>query len=154
MLPWMMLPFSGQLNWTRLLFSPTHGTDPEVGAQMVEASAQAYLSFGTHKGKGKGKAHGKGKGRYPGRPSHLEDRRRRLKELEAKKPNVQCLLPARLHKIRHVQVVWRHANNMPTKRIRLECVSSSTNTVTILIHPHIWLVTTCLCRQKEPNRYP
>ena len=60
--------------------------DPEVGAQLVEASAQAYLSFGKDKGKGKGKAHGKGKGRYPVRPSHLslEDRRRRLKELEAK----------------------------------------------------------------------
>ena len=28
---------------------------PEVGAQLVEASAQAYLSFGKEKGKGKGK---------------------------------------------------------------------------------------------------
>ena len=25
--------------------------------------------------------------------------------------NVQCLLPARQHKIRHVQLVWRHDNN-------------------------------------------
>ena len=54
--------------------------DPELSAQLVQASAQAYLSFGKEKGKGKGK------GRYPVRPSHLslEDRRRRLKELKAK----------------------------------------------------------------------
>ena len=26
------------------------------------------------------------------------------------------------HKIRHVQLVWRHDNIFPTKRIRLECV--------------------------------
>ena len=53
--------------------------------------------------------------------------------------NVRFLLPARPHKIRHVQLVWRHDNNLPTKRIRLECVSFLTNTVTILIHPREWL---------------
>ena len=54
--------------------------DPEVSAQLVQASAPAYLSFGKEKGKGKGKANGKGKGRYPVRRSHLSlaDRRRRL----------------------------------------------------------------------------
>ena len=36
--------------------------DPEVSAQMVQVSVQAYLCFGKHKGKGKSK--GKGKGRY------------------------------------------------------------------------------------------
>ena len=58
--------------------------DPEVSAQVVQATAQAYLSFGKEQGKGQGK--GKNKGRYPVRPSHLslEDRRRRLKELKAK----------------------------------------------------------------------
>ena len=45
--------------------------DPEVSAQLVQSSAQAYFSFGKDKGKGKGKAKGKGKGRYPVRPSHL-----------------------------------------------------------------------------------
>ena len=47
---------SRQLNWTRLLFLPTRGTmilDPEVSAQLVQASAQAYFSFGKEKGKGK-----------------------------------------------------------------------------------------------------
>ena len=60
--------------------------DPEVSAQLVQASAQAYLSFGKHKGNGKGKAKGKGKGRYLLEPSHLslENLRRRLKELKAK----------------------------------------------------------------------
>ena len=60
--------------------------DPEVSAQLVQACAQANLSFGKEKGKGKSKAKGKGKSKYPVRPSHLslEDRRRRLKELEAK----------------------------------------------------------------------
>ena len=58
--------------------------DPDVSAQLVQASAQAYFSFGKEKGKGEGK--GKDKGRYHVRPSHLslEDRRRRLKELKAK----------------------------------------------------------------------
>ena len=61
-----------------------NGLDPEVSAQLVQASAQAYLSFGKEKVKGKGK--GKSKGRYPIRPSHLslEGRRRRLRELKAK----------------------------------------------------------------------
>ena len=31
--------------------------------------------------------------------------------------NVQCLLPARLHNIRHVQRVWRHDNNLPANHI-------------------------------------
>ena len=55
---------------------------PDLSAQLVQASAQAYLSFGKEKGKGKGQ----GKGRCPVRPSHLslEDRRRRMKELKAK----------------------------------------------------------------------
>ena len=56
--------------------------------------------------------------------------------------NVQCLLPARLHKTRHAQLVWRHDNILPAKRIRPECVSFLTNTVTIQIHPHLWLVKT------------
>ena len=58
--------------------------DLEVSAQLVQANAQAYLSFGKEKGKGKGKA--KSKGRYPVRPSHLllEDRRRRLREPKRK----------------------------------------------------------------------
>ena len=58
--------------------------DPEVSAQLVQASAQAYLCVGKEKGKGKGK--GNSTGRCPVRPSHLslEDRRRRLKELKAK----------------------------------------------------------------------
>ena len=29
--------------------------------------------------------------------------------------NVQCLLPARLHTTRHVQLVWRHDNIFPTQ---------------------------------------
>ena len=59
--------------------------DPEVSAQLVQASAQAYPSFGKERGKGKGKSKGKGDGKYPVHPSHLslEDRRRRLKELKA-----------------------------------------------------------------------
>ena len=59
--------------------------DPEVSAQVVQASAQGYLSYGKEKGKGQGKSKDKGKGRYPVRPSHLslEDRRRRLKELKS-----------------------------------------------------------------------
>ena len=40
--------------------------DPEVGAPLVQASAQAYLSFGKEKRKGKGK--GKSKGIYPCSP--------------------------------------------------------------------------------------
>ena len=56
--------------------------NPEVSAQLVQASAEAYLSFGKEIGKGKGKS----KGGYPVRPSHLslEDRRRRLRKLKAK----------------------------------------------------------------------
>ena len=46
---------------------------------------------------------------------------------------MQCLPPARLHKIRHVQLVWRHDDNLPVNRISSECVSFSTSTVTILI---------------------
>ena len=49
--------------------------------------------------------------------------------------NVQCLLPARLRKTKHVQLLWRHDNIFPTKRTRSECVSFSTNTMTIPIHP-------------------
>ena len=37
--------------------------DPEVSAQLVQSSAQAYFSVGKDKGKGKRKAKGKGKGR-------------------------------------------------------------------------------------------
>ena len=70
-----MLLFSTQLNWMRDTWD--NDLDPEVRAQLVQASAQAYLSFSKEKGKGKGKGN---------RPSHLslEDRRRRLKELKAK----------------------------------------------------------------------
>ena len=66
--------------------------DSEVSAQLVQASAQASLSFGKEKGKGKDKANGKGKGRYPVRPSHvsLEDSRRRLKGLKAKTESRAC----------------------------------------------------------------
>ena len=39
---------------------------PEVSAQLVQASAQAYLSFGKEKRKGKGK--GESKGGYPCSP--------------------------------------------------------------------------------------
>ena len=72
----------------------------------------------------------------------LEDRRRRLRELKEQSSvvvvverdvgqtiaNAQCLLPARLHKIRHAQLVWRHDNIFLTKRIRSECVLISTTT--------------------------
>ena len=34
--------------------------DPEVSAQLVQASAQAYLFFGQEKGKSKGKSKSKG----------------------------------------------------------------------------------------------
>ena len=59
--------------------------DPEASAQMAQASAQAYFSFGNNKRK-KGKSKGKCRGQYPVQPSHLslEDRRRRLRELKAK----------------------------------------------------------------------
>ena len=58
--------------------------DPEMSAQLVQANAEAYLSFGKEKGKGKSK--GKGRSTYPVRPSHLslKDRRRRLRELREK----------------------------------------------------------------------
>ena len=51
--------------------------DPEVSAQLVQASAQAYFFFRKTKEKVKGKAKGKGNGRYLVHPSHLslEDRR-------------------------------------------------------------------------------
>ena len=39
--------------------------DPEVSAQVVQASAQAYLFEGEEKGRGKDRAKGKGKGRCP-----------------------------------------------------------------------------------------
>ena len=38
--------------------------DPELSAQLVQASAQAYLSFGKDKGIGKEKGKGKGRSRY------------------------------------------------------------------------------------------
>ena len=41
--------------------------DPDVSAQLVQASAEAYLSVGKEKGRGKGKS----KGRCVVRPSHL-----------------------------------------------------------------------------------
>ena len=58
----------------------TDDLDPELSAQLVQASAPAYFSYGKEKVKGKGKS--KGKGRYPVRPSHLswEGRRRHLKD--------------------------------------------------------------------------
>ena len=54
------------------LFADTwdNDLDPEVSAQLVQASAQVYLSFGKEKGKVKGKD--KGKGRYPVRPSTFD----------------------------------------------------------------------------------
>ena len=67
--------------------------------------------------------------------------------------NVQCLLPARLRKIRHVQLVWRHDNIFPTKRTRLECVLFSTNTVMILVHPPIWSVKTYNYQRNQLNRH-
>ena len=45
--------------------------DCEVRAQLVQASAQAYLSYGEEKKKGKGKIKGKGKGKFLVRPSCL-----------------------------------------------------------------------------------
>ena len=59
--------------------------DPEVSAPLVQASAQALFLVWKGQRKRKGKKQKKGMGRYPVRPSHLslEDRRRRLKELEA-----------------------------------------------------------------------
>ena len=145
--------------------------DTEVSAQLVQASAQGYLSYGKEKGKGQGKSKGKGKGRYPVRPSHLslEDRRRRLKEQKKRKPsvelavgrdigqtiaNAQCLPSVRLRKNKHVQIVWRHYSILPTERIRLQCASFFTNTVKILIYPHTWSVKTYLCRQKQLNSCP
>ena len=55
-LPWIMLPFSRQLNWTRLLFLLTHGTMILIPrcTQLVHSSAQVYLSFGQDQGKGEG----------------------------------------------------------------------------------------------------
>ena len=67
--------------------------------------------------------------------------------------NVQCLLPARLRKIRHVQLVWRHDNIFPTKRTRLECVLFSTTTVMILVHPPIWSVKTYNYQRNQLNRH-
>ena len=107
--------------------------DTEVSAQLVQASALAYLSFGRTKEKVKAKQKVRARADILFRPSHLslEDRQRRLKnvmlvvdrDIGDMIAKVQCLLPARPHKIRHVQLVWRHDNNLPTKRIRLECVS-------------------------------
>ena len=69
--------------------------DPEVSAQLVQASAPAHLSFGKEKGKGKGKAKGKGKGRYPVRP---------VTSVTGRPTKT-----ARLHKkTRRVQLDWRH----------------------------------------------
>ena len=67
-----------------------NGLDPEVSAQLVQASVQAYCSF--VKDKGKDKSKGKGKGKFLGRPSRLslEDRRQRLKELKAKNECHAC----------------------------------------------------------------
>ena len=107
-----MSQFSRQLNLdaiTLLADIWDNDLDPEVSAQLV------YLSFGKENGKGKGKVKGKGKGKFNVRQSRLslEGRRQRLKELKAKKTNVelvverdtgqtianaQCLHPARLHK--------------------------------------------------------
>ena len=130
MLLWMISLSPRQLNWMRLPYLPRDSDlDPDVSAQLEQASAQAYFSFELEDGEGKRK------GRYPVRPSHLslEGRRRQLKELKAKTEcralwskgnmghmisNVQCL-PARLRKIRHVKIVCRHDNIFPTKRIRL-----------------------------------
>ena len=68
--------------------------------------------------------------------------------------NAQCRPPARLHKLRRVQLVWRQDNNQPIKRIRLECVSFLMNTVTILIHPLVWLVKTYLCQRETTEQIP
>ena len=72
--------------------------DPKVSAQLVQASAQAYLSHGEGKGKGKGKSKGKGKdkGKFPFRPSclPLDDRRQQLRELKSEN-RMSCLLSKR-----------------------------------------------------------
>ena len=136
---------------TLLVDTWDHDLDPEVSAQLVQANAQAYLSFG--KEKGKGKAKGRSKGSYPVRPSHLslEDSRQRLKELKAKTEyraadgrnigqmivNARCLPPARQRKTMHVQLVWRHDSVFTNKRVTMGYVSSSTSTVTIPIHPRM-----------------
>ena len=115
------------------LFSDTwdDDLDPEVSAQLVPASAQAYLSFGKETVKGKGKAKGQGQRQGQGQiscspvtsviggPSTMTERtegKNRMSCLWSKRDigqmivNVQCLLPARLHKTRHAQLVWRHDN--------------------------------------------
>ena len=67
---------------------------PVVSAQLVQANAQAYLSFGKEKGKGKGKAKGKGKGRYSVCPSHLSlEGRRKSTERTESKNRMSCLWP-------------------------------------------------------------
>ena len=67
------------------------------------------------------------------------------------KANVQCFPPARLHKIRHVQLEWRHDINLQTG-----ACSFLMNTVTIPTQPHLWSVTDALdpdsCRTRTTGR--
>ena len=141
--------------------------DPEVSAELVQASAQACLSFGKEKGKGKGK--GKKKGRYPVRPSHLsvEGRRRRLKELKAK---TECRACGRKGHWAHDRECAMSSSSSSTQKrtrtarmstrqhlsnrseSRLECVLFSTTTVMIPIDPRTWLAKSYLYQRNQPNR--
>ena len=56
-----------------------------------------------------------------------------------------------VYTIKHVQLVWRHDSNLPTKRMKLERVLFSMNAAAILIHPHLWSANTYLCRQQRPS---
>ena len=144
----------------RLFFFDTwdNDLDLDVSARLVQASAQAYLSFGKEKGKVKAKARARADVLFA-----REDRRRRLKELRAKTEcracgrkghwahDRECAVSSR--KIRHVQLVWRHDNIFLTNRIRLECVLFSTTTVMIPVHPSMWLIKTYLYQRNQPNRH-
>ena len=128
--------------------------DPEVSAQLVQASAQAYFSFGKEKGKVKVKPKARARADILFRPSHLsfEDRRRRLKETEGKN-RLSCLWSkgtlGKRSRMCNASFGLVHTKpdtyssygettaSLPTERIRLQCVSFSTNTATTPIHPHV-----------------
>ena len=139
--------------------------DLEVSAQLVQANAQAYLSFGNEKGKGKGKA--KSKGRYPVRPSHLllEDRRRRLRT-EAKTECRACGRKGHLahdrecgmtpsssssqNQARTARITQQHLSNQ-AKQVAM-CLFSMTSVMT-LKHPRTWSVKTYLFQRSQPDRH-
>ena len=125
--------FLHKLLWMTSLFS-RHATalladirdnalDPELSAQLVQAGAQAYLSFGEEKGKGKGESKDKGKGKRTVRPSclPLQDRRQRLRELKAK---TECRACGRKGQ-------WAHDRECAMSPLSL---SSKTQTHTTQLH--------------------